>query len=129
MLPIFGKKFGQFVKLDFDKKEWKRILSLAWPISLSWACFNILTYTDVTFMGFFKLFEQVGYYSASQKVIALLILPANIIITLFSHFFKNSKENQNLPKEFDLKIFIKHLAFDFWRLFLAQEVLSLSLWC
>ena len=128
MLPIFGKKFGQFVKLDFNKKEWKRILSLAWPISLSWACFNILTYTDVTFMGFFKLFEQVGYYSASQKVIALLILPANIIITsVFPTLSKNSKENQNHAQRiFNFQNFLLLgiiLPLIFGGYFLAQEVI------
>ncbi len=81
ILPIFKKKFGNVLKLDFNISEWKKILSLAWPITLIWLCFNVLTYTDITFLGFFKLFSQAGYYSASQKIISLLILPANIVIT------------------------------------------------
>lgn len=104
-IPIFKRRFGYFLKFDFNISKWKAILASAWPITLSWLCFNILTYTDITFLGFFKLFEQAGYYSASQKIISLLILPSNIIITsVFPTLTKVAfKDKEKAQKIFDFQ--------------------------
>jgi len=108
IIPIYQRKFGRFLQLDLNVQKWKKILTQAWPITLSWVCFNILTYTDITFLGFFKLFEQAGYYSASQKIVSLLILPSNIIITsVFPTLTKVSLDNkEKAQRVFDFQNFL-----------------------
>lgn len=128
ILPIFKKKFGYILKFDFSFSEWKKILVLAWPITLTWLCFNVLTYTDITFLGFFKLFKEAGYYSASQKIISILILPANIIITsVFPSIVKVASSNKikaqkifNFQNTFLLSII---LPLTFGGFFLAQKLI------
>ena len=80
---IFKRKFGNTLKLSVDKKEWKRVLALAWPLALSGIFATIYTNTDSTILGFWKLFAQVGYYNAAQKIIALAVLPAGLVATAF----------------------------------------------
>ena len=80
---IFRRKFGNILKFVFDKQEWQRVFSLSWPLALSGIFALIYTYTDTVILGFWRLFEQIGYYNAAQKIIALAILPTGLIITSF----------------------------------------------
>jgi len=58
---IFKRKFGNILKPTVNKKEWQRVLTLAWPLALSGIFATIYTNTDSTILGFWKLFAQVGY--------------------------------------------------------------------
>ena len=80
---LFRRKFGNILKFTIDKEEWRRVFKLAWPLALSGIFALIYTYTDTLMMGFWQLFEQIGYYNAAQKIIGLAILPAGLIISSF----------------------------------------------
>ena len=88
---LFTKRFGRILKLKIDTKEWKRVFSLSWPLALSGIFALIFTYTDTVMLGFWKLFEQIGYYNAAQKIIGLAIFPASlIVVSFFPTFSRNS---------------------------------------
>jgi len=80
---LFIRRFGKILKLKIDTQEWKRVFNLSWPLALSGIFALIYTYTDTVMLGFWKLFEQIGYYNAAQKIIALAIFPATLIVTSF----------------------------------------------
>ncbi|NMB92447.1 MAG: flippase [Parcubacteria group bacterium] len=90
---LFSKRFGKILKLQIDLKEWRRVFNLSWPLALSGIFALIYTYTDTVMLGFWKLFEQIGYYNASQKIIALAIFPASLIITAFLPTFSRYSES------------------------------------
>ena len=83
ILFLFVRRFGKILKFKIDIFEWKRVFNLSWPVALSGIFALIYTYTDSVMLGFWKLFDQVAYYNAAQKIIALSILPAGLIITAF----------------------------------------------
>ncbi|MFA5441747.1 MAG: flippase [Candidatus Paceibacterota bacterium] len=89
---LFSKRFGRILKLQIDIKEWQRVFSLSWPLALSGIFALIYTYTDTVMLGFWKVFEQIGYYNAAQKIIALAIFPAALIITAFLPAFSRYSE-------------------------------------
>ncbi len=93
---LFRRKFGHILKFTIDKQEWRRVLNLAWPLALSGVVALIYTYTDTLMMGFWQLFEQIGYYNAAQKIIGLAILPAGLIISSFLPTFsrQSSQDKQ-----------------------------------
>lgn len=94
---IFKKKFGNILRPTLDTKEWKRVLTLAWPLALSGIFATIYANIGSTILGFWKLFEQVGYYNAAQKIIALAIVPAGLIVTAFLPVLSKHSDN-NTPK-------------------------------
>jgi len=83
ILLLFVRRFGKILKFKIDILEWKRVFNLSWPLALSGIFALIYTYTDSVMLGLWKLFDQVAYYNAAQKIIALSILPAGLIITAF----------------------------------------------
>jgi O-antigen/teichoic acid export membrane protein len=89
---LFIRRFGKILKLKIDIKEWQRVFNLSWPLALSGIFALIYTYTDTVMLGFWKLFEQIGYYNAAQKIIALVIFPATLIVTSFLPTFSRYSE-------------------------------------
>jgi O-antigen/teichoic acid export membrane protein len=89
---LFIRRFGKILKLKIDIKEWRRVFNLSWPLALSGIFALIYTYTDTVMLGFWRLFEQIGYYNAAQKIIALVIFPATLIVTSFLPTFSRYSE-------------------------------------
>ena len=87
ILLLFMRRFGKILKFKIDISEWKRVFNLSWPLALSGIFALIYTYTDSVMLGFWKLFDQVAYYNAAQKIIALSILPAGLLVTAFMPTF------------------------------------------
>jgi|AntAceMinimDraft_18_1070375.scaffolds.fasta_scaffold02900_7 O-antigen/teichoic acid export membrane protein len=100
---IFRKKFGTVLKLDFNKREWKRIFSWSWPLALGGLFASVYTNIDSLMMGFWHLFTQIGYYNAAQKIVAMAILPAGLIATSF--FPALTKANSEQEKKKMQKLF------------------------
>ena len=62
---------------NFNKALVKEILATAWPFGLLGLMGVINLNTDIVMLGWMRTAEEVGYYSAAQKIIQLLyILPA-----------------------------------------------------
>ncbi len=95
---IFKKKFGAVLKLDFNKTEWKKIINWSWPLALGGIFTAIYTNTDSLMMGFWHLFDQIGYYNAAQKIIGAAIIPASLIVTSFFPALTKAHSNQEKQK-------------------------------
>jgi len=95
---IFRKKFGAILKLDFNKKEWRKIFNWSWPLALSGLFATIYTNTDSLMMGFWHLFSQIGYYNAAQKIVVMAILPASLIATSFFPALTKAHSDQEKKK-------------------------------
>jgi len=100
---LFMRRFGKILRFKIDISEWKRVFNLSWPLALSGIFALIYTYTDSVMLGFWKLFDQVAYYNAAQKIIALAILPASLIVTAFMPTFArySDTDKQKTQKIFD----------------------------
>ena len=76
---ILIRKYFTRIKLKIDFKEWKKIISEGWPITVSAAFVFIYTYLDTIMLSIAKGEEIVGYYQASYKIIGTLFILATII--------------------------------------------------
>lgn len=83
--------------LGFDKKIWKKFLSLSWPLTLGFSTGWLYIYINSVVMGYFGQLEQSGWYNAAYKIIGALIISAMIISRSFypalTRLFKVSKEH------------------------------------
>lgn len=62
----------------------KQILLTAWPFGLMGLMGAIMLNTDIIMLGWLRSAEEVGYYSAAQKIIQLLyVLPTLIATSIF----------------------------------------------
>lgn len=80
---ILRKKFAKAIKY-FRKKLLLPILKAALPIALLGMLGVFMLNIDIVMLGFYKGAEEVGLYSASQKIVQLLyILPAILAVSTF----------------------------------------------
>ncbi len=85
LLGIFmlRKEFSKLFSA-FRIKLLKPILSSALPIAFLGVLGIFMLHTDVLMLGFFKTSEEVGFYSASQKIVQLLyMLPGILAVSVF----------------------------------------------
>ena len=80
---IFRRRFDSVLQFKIDFPEWKKIINWSWALALTGIFAAIYTNTDSIMLGFWRLFDQIGYYNAAQKIISLAIMPAGWIITAF----------------------------------------------
>ncbi len=65
----------------------KPILTQAWPFALAGLLSSIMLNTDMLMLGWFRGAEEVGFYSAAQKIVLLLyLLPGFLSVSLFPSF-------------------------------------------
>lgn len=77
----------------FDKTLIVYIIKTAWPLSLAAIFGMLLVNIDTVMVGWFRDAEQVGFYAAAQKPIALLyILPSLIVGGFFPALARFAKE-------------------------------------
>jgi len=83
------------LKLDFNKKIWKNVLTLSWPLALGGVMSSICANTDSIMMGYWGQITEIGWYNASQRVVAVALIPATLIGSSFfpalSKFLGESK--------------------------------------
>lgn len=84
---IFAQKYVK-IKLSFDKDIWMKIFYASWPIALS-IFFNLIYLRgDAIILSLFATNAEIGFYSASYRVIdALTTLPiifAGLMLPLFT---------------------------------------------
>ena len=85
LLSIFllREQFAGLFKF-FRIKLLKPILFSAWPVALVGVLGVFMLHTDILMLGFFKSPEDIGLYSASQKIVQLLyMLPGILATSLF----------------------------------------------
>lgn len=80
---------------NFRKELIKPILTEAWPFALNALLGTIMLNTDLLMLGWLKGAEEVGLYSAGQKVILLLyLLPGFLAVSLFPSFSRLAREDK-----------------------------------
>ncbi|MBI4656614.1 MAG: flippase [Elusimicrobia bacterium] len=83
------------VKLHFDLSYWKYLFKQALPLGLTGMASIIINYFNVMLLGLVRTNEEVGYFSASHKIILLLMTTIAILATAtfptISFLYKNSK--------------------------------------
>jgi len=68
----------------FDKKLVRSVITAAWPFALVGLVGAVMLSTDILFLGWLRTAEEIGYYSAGQKIIFVLyLLPALISTAVF----------------------------------------------
>lgn len=68
---ILRKYFGKIISF-FKKDLVKRIIASAWPFALLGVIGIFMLNTDIVMLGFLRTSREVGFYSASQRVVQLL---------------------------------------------------------
>lgn len=86
LVAIFYTLHRHFRNLfrNFNASLIKPILLTAWPFGLMGLMGAIMLNTDIIMLGWLRAPEEVGYYSAAQKIIQLLyVLPALVATSIF----------------------------------------------
>ncbi len=77
------KEFRRLIG-DFERKLIKPIFSAAWPTALVGVLGAFMLNTDIIMLGWWRTAEEIGFYSASQRVVlALYALPAVLAGAIF----------------------------------------------
>ena len=80
---ILRKRFAQVIKY-FRKNLLKPILKASLPIALLGIIGVFMLNIDIVMLGFYKGAREIGFYSASQKIVQLLyVLPAILAMSTF----------------------------------------------
>ena len=92
---ILRKQFAG-VFMFFRKRLIKPILSAAWPIAFLAILSVFMLQVDIIMLGFFRGAEDVGFYSAGQKIFQLLYtLPAILAMSIFPALSRAVGEKNN----------------------------------
>ena len=79
----------------FSKKLIKPILTLAWPFAISGLLGGLMLNTDILMLGWYTSAEDVGFYSAAQRIIQILyILPAILAASILPIFARLATEDK-----------------------------------
>ena len=57
----------------------KRILSSGWPLAIAAISGGLMIDTDIILLGYFRSAQEVGFYSAAQRVVQMLYLAPTIL--------------------------------------------------
>ena len=91
---LLWKRFSK-IFLYFDKKIIREILNNCWPIAFSGMIGTFMLNTDIVMLGWWRTAEEIGYYSADQRIIGVLYtLPAIIASSIFPAVSKLIKQNE-----------------------------------
>jgi len=109
ILLLFHLKVYQ-LKLSFNKNIWRNILTLSWPLALAGAMGSICANTDSIMMGYWGQIEETGWYNASQRIVAVALIPTALIASSFfpalSKFLGESKEKLQKSWDYFMEIMI-----------------------
>lgn len=98
-LAIFILK-NQFLKIFryFDRNLFRQILKSCWPIAFSGVLGAFMLNTDIIMLGWWRTVEEIGYYSAGQRIVGLLytlpVLLASGIFPTLSRLVKQDEQQK-----------------------------------
>lgn len=128
-LITYSQKFS-LPKLKFQKAQWISLIRESWPFAVIGISYNLYTYIDSIILSFIKGQEAVGLYTASYKLILVLIFIPSIfnyaIFPLMSQYYISSKKSLNFIFEKLLKILILlGLPIGIGTVIIAKKVITL----
>ncbi len=94
---ILRKEFGGLFKY-FKKELLKPILISAWPIAFIFLIGVFMLNVDIVMLGFLRTAEEVGFYSAGQKIVQLLYVVSAVLAASFYPVFSKLVEEKNHEK-------------------------------
>jgi len=116
--------------ISFKKNLLRPMLELAWPIALTALVGVFMTNIDIVMLGFYRTAEEVGYYSAGQKIIQILFVFPGIIATSFFPTLSkyvganNNSQVRKLMEKGVTLVFILALPLTIGGVLLAQDIIS-----
>jgi O-antigen/teichoic acid export membrane protein len=96
---VVRKKISK-IKLESDFVFWKKVIILAWPFALTSLFAAINFRIDQVMLSFMTTDTLVGTYSAAYKIIDILVIIPNILLTaLYPVFSKYYHDNKKMLKK------------------------------
>ncbi|MFA5165749.1 MAG: flippase [Candidatus Paceibacterota bacterium] len=102
----------QPLRISFDKEQILNILRISLPLAAVSFFAIIYNNIDSTILGFYRKYLEAGYYNSALKIIAVSIMPAGLIASVFAphvnRLFQESKESLKkiLDAETETMIFL-----------------------
>src|SRR3989344_7556164 len=91
--------FGNLIR-NFNASLIKPILLTAWPFGLLGIMGIINLNTDIIMLGWMRSPEEVGYYSAAQKLIQILyVIPTLLAVSLFPAMARAVEHNREMVRK------------------------------
>ncbi len=91
----FVKDFIKGVFKNFDKEILKQFFHDCWPLAFSGLFGVFMLNIDIVMLGWWRSAEEIGYYSASQKVVQLFYtLPAILASAVFPTIARFIRQNE-----------------------------------
>ena len=97
LVLIFSKKF-LLIKLSFDWRIWREVLTRAWPIGLSILLNLIYLKADIIILSLYKNQEAVGLYGAPYKLIDALTAFAMMFMGLILPLLASSWAKKDIDR-------------------------------
>lgn len=81
---------------DFDKKIALQFFHDCWPLAFTGLFGVFMLNIDIVMLGWWRTLEEIGYYSASQRVVQILyVLPAILASSAFPTMARFIKQNES----------------------------------
>ncbi len=115
--------------VSFKKEIILPLLKVAFPIGFNSTLGSIMAQSDILMLGYLKTVSDVGFYSASQRIVVLLyLLPSIIVGSLFpviSRFAKKNNHHARILIENGLALLILiALPITFGGIILGNEIVN-----
>ena len=108
-LTILHFKIQPF-SVSWNTNVWKSFLMMSWPLAFVSIFYQIYNQIDSVIMGYFGQITQIGWYSASSKVIGVCLIFAGLISNSFypvlSKTFQESKDKFQRILNYQMEIMI-----------------------
>jgi len=127
---VILRKNLQNIFSSFRKELVKPILTEAWPFALAGLLGTIMLNTDMLMLGWLKGADEVGWYSAAQKIVLLIyLIPGYLIVSLFPSLSRLANvDNERFRAIFEKGIkamFMLAFPFAVGGILLAPRIISL----
>jgi len=99
LLYKFRDEFKDLIN-RFDRTLVRQILTKAWPFGLLGLMGVVMLNSDIIMIGSLRSAEEVGYYSAAQKIIQILyMLPTFLAVSAFPSLARTLKDDPETGKK------------------------------
>jgi O-antigen/teichoic acid export membrane protein len=95
-LAVFHFKFLP-LRIRWRKAVWRKFLSMSWPLALAGLFATFYNNIDSVMMGYLGQINETGWYNASYRIIAVVVIPVGLISrSVFPALSKFSRSVNNL---------------------------------
>ncbi len=93
---VYIKKFGEKVYFYFNYELWNKIIRASFTIGLIWIIVTMYHYINITMLGFLTSERETGLFSAAHSFLVLMLLPSQIVQSIFFPKFSKTENNDDL---------------------------------